>query len=479
MIFARITGAMLPSMIPVEVGEILAGKYRIDRVIGAGGMGVVVAAEHVQLRQQVAIKFVRPDALGSSEGLERFLREARAVVRLRSEHVARVIDVGALPNGTPYMVMEFLLGSTLGALVNEESPLPIGDVVHYIIQACEALAEAHSLGIVHRDLKPENIFLTHSVSGAPLVKVLDFGVSKMESQGGTHGLTRTAALVGSPLYMAPEQMRSARAATARSDIWALGVVLYDLLTHALPFDAESMPELCLKVTLEPPYPLRARRPEVPPALEAVIMRCLDKDPARRYANAAELALALAPFAPAEASGAVERVQLIATGVQPPAELGQSRDRPPVWPPPYVSRASTPRTTTQDDARRARKRHYAGVAAAVATTALVVGVTVPLIVAYLEPDVRTSTPDATPVLQNASITLPSSSPPATSESVPLPSSAPALTGLAVYDAAPPRPAGDAGRAGPQRPRPATTTPSVPPVASQPAQPGRHDDIPTMR
>jgi len=479
-LFAGIVDAMLASMIPVEVGEVLAGKYRIDRVIGAGGMGVVVAAEHVQLRQLVAIKFVRPDALGSSEGLERFLREARAVVRLRSEHVARVIDVGALANGTPYMVMEFLRGSTLGALVDEESPLPIVDVVHYVIQACEALAEAHSLGIIHRDLKPENLFLTHSVSGAPLVKVLDFGVSKMESAGGTRGLTRTSALVGSPLYMAPEQMRSARAATSRSDIWALGVVLYDLLAHALPFDAESMPELCLKVTLEPPYPLRARRPEVPPALEAVIMRCLEKDPAMRYANAAELALALAPFAPAEASGAVERAQLIATGIQPPAELGNSQNRPPPWPPPppYISHASTPRTTTQDDeAKRARKRHHAGVVAAVATTALVVGITVPLVIAYLEPDVRTSTPDATPVLQNASIAVPSSSAPASSESVPVPSSVPAAA-LSVHDVAPPRPATDAGRSFPQRARPATP-PAPPPAASQSAQPGRHDDIPTMR
>jgi serine/threonine protein kinase len=478
MILAVITVAMLATMIPVEIGEVVAGKYRIDRVIGAGGMGVVVAAEHIQLRQIVAIKFVRADALGSSEGLERFLREARAVVRLRSEHVARVIDVGALANGTPFMVMEFLLGSTLSALLDEASPLPIGDVVHYVIQACEALAEAHSLGIIHRDLKPENLFLTHSVSGAPLVKVLDFGVSKMESTGGTRGLTRTAALVGSPLYMAPEQMRSARAATARSDIWALGVVLYDLLTHTLPFDAESMPELCLKVTLEPPHPLRVRRPEIPPALEGVIMRCLEKDPARRYANAAELALALAPFAPPEASGAVERAQLIATGVQPPAVLGDSRDRPPL-PAPYVSRASTPRTTTQDqNASRAPKRRYGGIIAAVATTALVVGVTVPLIVAHLEPDERPAAPDATPVLQNASVAVPSSSTTGTIEIVPVPSSAAVPTGSPPRDAAAPRPAGDAGRAFP-RPRPTPPPSAPPPATSQPVPPGRHDDIPTMR
>jgi serine/threonine protein kinase len=449
---------MLASMIPVELGDVLAGKYRIDRIIGAGGMGVVVAAEHVQLRQIVAIKFVHPDALGSSEALERFLREARAVVRLRSEHVARVIDVGALANGTPFMVMEFLCGSTLGTLVDEQSPLPIADVVHYVIQACEALAEAHSLGIVHRDLKPENLFLTHSVSGAPLVKVLDFGVSKMESAGGTRGLTKTAALVGSPLYMAPEQMRSARAATARSDIWALGVVLYDLLSHSLPFDAESMPELCLKVTLEAPFPLRARRADVPPALEAVIMRCLDKDPMRRYATAADLAGALAQFAPPEASGAVERARLIATGIQP-AEIGPGNTAPPAIVPPYVSRASTPRSTTQDDARLARRRHYRGVAAAVAVTALVVGITVPLVVAHLEPDEKAAAPDATPVLQSASIALPSSSAPEASDDAPAATGAAAVPPRAVRVATPPRAPVDAGRA--------------------PTQPQPHDDIPTMR
>ncbi len=466
---------MLASMIPVAVGDVLAGKYRIDRVLGAGGMGIVVAAEHLQLRQVVAIKFVLPDALGSSEALERFLREARAVVRLRSEHVARVIDVGALANGSPYMVMEFLRGSTLGALVQHESHLQIQDVVYYVIQACEALAEAHSLGIIHRDLKPENLFLTHSVSGAPLVKVLDFGVSKMESLTGTQGLTRTAALMGSPLYMAPEQMRSARNATSRSDIWALGVVLYYLLSRSHPFDAESMPELCLKVTLEPPVPVRVRRGDIPPALEAVIMRCLDKDPARRYSSAAELAAALEPFAPPEASAAVERARLIAKGIHP-GELTGTLDAPSGLFPRDISRGSTPRSTTRDALeKRARKRRYAAVAAGVATTALIAGLGVPLVIVYLEPEPqRASAPDATPTLQSASVASP-----AVSTTLAEPGPVPSAIRLPARDAAVGRSTSEAGRPPPPRARPASPPPPPAQSASQAPPPGRPDDIPTLR
>lgn len=443
---------MLASKVPVAVGDVIAGKYRIDRVLGAGGMGVVVAAEHLQLRQIVAIKFVLPDALGSTEALERFLREARAVVRLRSEHVARVIDVGTLANGSPYMVMECLTGCTLGALLQRETLLPVADVVHYVIQACEALAEAHSIGIVHRDLKPENLFLTHSVSGAPFVKVLDFGVSKMEPMTGEPGLTRTAALMGSPLYMAPEQMRSARDATARSDIWALGVVLYHLLGRRPPFDAESMPELCLKVTLEPPVPLRSRRADVPGALEGVIMRCLEKDPARRYANAAELAAALEPFAPPEARAAVERARLVATGMRPAYASPPFDAAAGSFERGLVQSTSTPRSTTQDadaDADpktktnasepRAGLRRYAGLAVAVASTALVVGLAVPLVIVHLEPDEREVGPVSTTTVQSASI------PPletASAAPAPLPEEPPPPSPFAPPFVPPPVPARDA-------------------------------------
>jgi serine/threonine protein kinase len=283
----------------VREGDLLAGKYRVERVIGSGGMGIVVAARHEQLGQLVAIKLVRDEALDQGDTVERFLREARAAVQLRSEHVAKVLDVGKLESGAPYMVMEFLDGHDLGHVLSENGPMALDVAVLFVLQACEAVSEAHAAGIVHRDLKPQNLFLTRTLSGSPRLKVLDFGVSKTTglTQDGKGALTRTRAMLGSPLYMAPEQMRSSRDVDARVDVWALGVVLFELLTRRWPFEAESMPELCLKVVTEPPRPLAEFRPELPPGVGAIIERCLAKEPAGRFASVAELAAALEPFAP--------------------------------------------------------------------------------------------------------------------------------------------------------------------------------------
>jgi serine/threonine protein kinase len=305
------------SLAPVREGDLLAGKYRIEHVLGVGGMGVVVAARHEELGQLVAIKFVRDQALGNAEAVERFLREARAAVKLRSEHVARVLDVGKLESGAPYMVMEFLEGRDLSQILDTDGPMPLAKAVALVLQACEAVAEAHSAGIVHRDLKPQNLFLTRTVGGFPKLKVLDFGVSKATglTSDGRGALTRTSAMLGSPLYMAPEQMRSSRDVDARVDIWALGVVLYELLTCRWPFEAESMPELCLKVVAEPPTSLAARRPEVPAGLVAAVERCLEKDPAKRFPAVSELAHALEPFASSPSLAAPRTSQI----TDPPAE----------------------------------------------------------------------------------------------------------------------------------------------------------------
>src|SRR5271154_7216063 len=211
---------------PVREGDLLAGKYRVERVLGAGGMGIVVAARHIELDQLVAIKFVRDEAIASEDAVQRFLREARSAVKLKSEHVARVLDVGKLESGAPYMVMEYLEGSDLGKVLQDQGPVSLDCAADWILQAGEAVAEAHGAGIVHRDLKPENLFLSRAVGGAPKVKVLDFGVSKAVrgSSGELSGLTRTRAMLGSPLYMAPEQMRSSRDVSPSADVWALGVV---------------------------------------------------------------------------------------------------------------------------------------------------------------------------------------------------------------------------------------------------------------
>ncbi len=282
---------------PVREGDVLAGKYRVERVLGAGGMGVVVAARHIELDQLVAIKFVKDEALASEDAVERFLREARAAVKLKSEHVARVLDVGKLDSGAPYMVMEFLEGNDLGKILAQNGPLSCDTAADWILQACEAVAEAHGAGIVHRDLKPENLFLARTVGGSQKIKVLDFGVSKAVggSSGELSGLTRTRAMLGSPLYMAPEQMRSSRDVDVRVDVWALGVVLFQLITQRFPFEAETMPELCLKVVTEQPLKASAIRADVPAGICAVISQCLEKDPKKRFANAAELASALEPF----------------------------------------------------------------------------------------------------------------------------------------------------------------------------------------
>jgi serine/threonine protein kinase len=285
--------------IQIREGDLLAGKYRVERLIGAGGMGVVVAARHEDLDQLVAIKLVRDEALGNEEAVERFLREARSAGRLRSEHIARVLDVGKLDSGAPYMVMEFLEGNDLAQTLLRDGPMPSGLAVALMLQVCEAVAEAHSAGIVHRDLKPENLFLTQTVGGSPKVKVLDFGVSKSMrlADDPMAKLTATRTVLGSPLYMPPEQMRSSRDVDARGDVWALGVVLFELLTGRSPFEAETMPELCVKIVSEPPLSLAEFRPDLSPSLVAVVARCLEKERDRRFENAAQLATALEEFAP--------------------------------------------------------------------------------------------------------------------------------------------------------------------------------------
>src|SRR5262245_18034417 len=217
---------------PVQPGDMLAGKYRVERVLGAGGMGVVVSAMHIDLEERRAIKLMHSADLANAQTVERFLREARAAARLRSDHVAKVHDVGRLETGAPYIVMELLVGEDLSHLLKARGPLPIEEAVLYILQACDAIGEAHAAGIVHRDLKPANLVLSRRPNGAPCVKVLDFGISKRTAPAGSAMLqseiTGTAEVIGSPHYMSPEQMRSTRNVDNRTDIWSLGVILYKL-----------------------------------------------------------------------------------------------------------------------------------------------------------------------------------------------------------------------------------------------------------
>jgi eukaryotic-like serine/threonine-protein kinase len=291
-------------MTPVQIGDVLAGKYRVDKILGVGGMGMVVAATHVELDQRVALKFMLPHAAASQQASERFLREARAVVRLRGEHVCRVLDVGRLDAGAPYIVMELLEGEDLSQLLERRAALPAGEAVDLLLQAMEGIAEAHVNGIVHRDLKPGNLFVTSDSDGSPLVKVLDFGISKSSVAGAA---TRTGEMMGSPAYMAPEQMTSCKTVDARADVWALGVILYQVLTGALPFAGDTLPALCMSVIHEPAQPPLALRADVPAQVSAIVMRCLEKLPSARFADVGELASALAPFGSTDAATTARRV----------------------------------------------------------------------------------------------------------------------------------------------------------------------------
>ncbi len=295
-----------PLQVPFAVGDVIAGKYEVTGLLGSGGMGYVISARHAELGEMVALKFLRPEALAHPELVERFAREARAAAKIRSEHVANVFDVGALPDGTPYIVMEYLAGKDLADYLHQEGPLPISVAVDYILQACEALAAAHAGGIVHRDIKPENLFLIQHGQGMDSIKVLDFGISKIALPRGKRDLVRTQMALGSPVYMSPEQIRRSDQVDARSDIWAVGCVLFELLTGVTAFDEPSLLELSAAILEREPVPLHTLRPDASGELEQVVLRCLTKNPDERYQNVAELAIALYPFAPRRARISVER-----------------------------------------------------------------------------------------------------------------------------------------------------------------------------
>ncbi len=290
----------------------LAGKYRVEKVLGFGGMGVVVSAFRGDLEQRVAVKFLSQAAAERPDAAERFRREARAAAKIRSEHVARVLDVGTLDSGLPYMVMEFLEGNDIAEELRRLQRLPILDAVEFILQATEALAEAHAAGVVHRDLKPGNLFLAQRADGTRRVKVLDFGISKALTGSSVEelSLTKTAALIGSPLYMAPEQMRSAKDVDTRADIWSLGAMMYEMLTGEPPYTGESIPQLCAALLHDDPIPLRQHRPEIPEGLEQAVLRCLMKDRNHRFPNVCELGRALLPFALADSRIHVERAERV-------------------------------------------------------------------------------------------------------------------------------------------------------------------------
>lgn len=279
---------------PLASGQMVADVYRVEGVLGRGGMGTVYAARHAKGGYLVAVKVM---VHTSGSGVTRFIREAETCSKLTSEHVARVLGAGKLPSGAPYLIMEYLAGEDLATVI-KRGPVSVHDAALYMMQTCVGLAEAHALGIVHRDIKPENLFVTQRPDGSPIVKVIDFGVSKITRTNldSESSLTATQALLGTPSYMAPEQLMAAKNVDARADIWSVGVVLYELLAGRLPFSGTNILALMHATTTQTPAPLSSLRRDVPPAIEECVEWCLQHDPVRRYARIDQVAHVLAPFA---------------------------------------------------------------------------------------------------------------------------------------------------------------------------------------
>ncbi|MGK4004261.1 protein kinase [Sorangium sp. So ce1036] len=302
-----------------QPGELIAAKYRVERVMAIGGMGVVLAARNEDLDQQVAIKILRQDALANQEAVARFLREARTAARLQGEHVARVFDVGTTEGGVPFMVMEFLSGLDLQQVIDTRGPLPVQDAVDYVLQALEAVAEAHAAGVVHRDIKPSNLFLAEHADGTRRIKVLDFGISKGQGldSPAEPGLTSTKQVMGSPGYMSPEQMMTPRSVDGRADVWSFGVLLYTLVTGEPPFQGETVAAVMANILHQPVPRLRDKRSDAPATLERIVARCLERDVNARYANVGKLAQALEPLGSSFAKLSTSRIQS-AIGAASPA-----------------------------------------------------------------------------------------------------------------------------------------------------------------
>jgi serine/threonine-protein kinase len=300
----------------VKPGDVIGGKYRIERLIAAGGMGAVFEGRHLELGQRIAVKVMRAEEHEAFAGtIARFVRESRLAASIQSDHIARVTDFGSLPSGAPFMVMDLLRGEDLEALLGSEvAGLPVERAVDYVLQACEGLAHAHRRNVMHRDLKPANLFLAHRADGSSVVKLLDFGLSKIVDEV-EPSLTSAMTVLGTPSYMSPEQVRGTRLDT-RVDIWGLGVLLFRLLTNEHPFGGKTRADVCSSILVDAPKRLRELREDVPAGLEAVVVKCLAKAVDDRYPNVSALAEALGPYCPKSAAR-LERIFVLVSG--PPTE----------------------------------------------------------------------------------------------------------------------------------------------------------------
>jgi eukaryotic-like serine/threonine-protein kinase len=413
---------------PTSPGAMIFSRYQVGAVIGRGGTGVVVRARDGRIGRDVAIKLLKPELAEDPQQVDRFLREARAMLALRGDHVARVLDFGTLPDGVPAMVMELLDGPDLSRVLQHEGPQHPGTVVGWMLQACEGLAEAHALGIIHRDIKLSNLVITRTRGGEARLKLVDFGTSKLSDP--LDEPTGAAAVLGTPPYMAPEHLWQSRAVDQRSDIWSLGVVMYRLLTGRMPFEPETIVSLRAAVSSSVPAPLHVA---MPVGLGEIVLRCLERDPARRFQNVAELARALGRYSldPVMGWASVDRARRLLGAPLPP------QPQAPAPLPTAVARPHrpTPRVVTVGSARRAAMSfHSFGVI--VLTAAAVIGTVAGAFAG------RETRANAAPAVMTAPEPAPEAAPePAPEPPPPAPEARPAPVPAAPPIAAPPMPAVD--------------------------------------
>jgi eukaryotic-like serine/threonine-protein kinase len=466
------------AVLPVT-GALIDGKYRVEQVLGEGGMGIVFQATHVRLGQRVAIKMLHPAMLSKPEIVERFEREARAAAQLRSPNAVRVVDVDVTPEHVPYMVMEFLDGHDLAVELAARKRFDVADAVDCVLQACTAMGEAHALGIVHRDLKPSNLFLAREGANT-VVKVLDFGISKMAANELDVHLTSTLATMGTPLYMSPEQIRSAKSVDARADVWSLGVILFELLSGRPPFTGTAM-AVSAAIVADPPPELRHLQPAIPEALVHVVLKALAKSPEARWPDVQALAGALGPFAKGRVSilpsGARERLTSSPSFVSGPtlaetpaiavvSPMAHTEAAVPgATPAPVITSGSWAAQSPERSARAGRSRSPLLVAAVAVP---IVGVAVAVVIALRPAAVAgppvTAVMAAPPVAPGAASALASAS-----ASAPAPAPASALVSPGASTPAISVPGGplDAKIPPPPRGRPAPTAPAA--VSVRPATP----------
>lgn len=478
------------SRLPVA-GAVIAGKYQIVRVLGEGGMGIVYEATHLRLRQRVAVKMLLPSMLDHTIIVSRFEREARSAGQLRNRHVARVMDVDQMPDGLPYMVMEYLEGHDLQMELERRGQLPHDEVVDYVLQACAGMMEAHGLGIVHRDLKPSNLFLAND-GEMRIVKVLDFGISKVQNEGDAK-LTAAESVMGTAMYMSPEQVRSSGTVDARSDVWSLGVILFELLTGRPPWIGTPT-QVAAAIVSEDPPDMRGLC-TAPPELFSIVQRSLQRNADARFGSVKELAVALAPFAPvggagriiadniSGASGGFPRVS-IRPASDPHARVGE-HSAPTIVQAAAVSesRMGTPRDGgtapgwAQPSAAKSRGRTMiVAIAVAFLVALVVLGGGMALFIRQRDAGAKRAAASAHP---SAATSLPAASTTAMEPAPPQvdpPPPATASSAVATTSATSPRPRpGAGGGAGKPPSKPPT---AAPPTTSKPAAPPTPAPNPTI-